>query len=72
MSWLVPEAREIAKRAKKLFTEDESAAITGSDPSEDIDVSAGEKAIEGPNCLYCEKNISLPCFVCVECSKHGH
>ncbi|KAJ6548552.1 hypothetical protein B0H19DRAFT_952740 [Mycena capillaripes] len=77
MSWMVPEAREVAKRVKKLFTEDKISATAGSDPSErslikDIDVSAGGKAKEAPKCLYCETNISPPCFVCVECTPEGY
>ncbi|KAJ7192237.1 hypothetical protein GGX14DRAFT_480287 [Mycena pura] len=73
MSWMVPEAREVAKRARKLFAEDKFAATNGSDPSEesiikDADVSAGGKAIVALKCFYCEEKISPPCFVCVECT----
>ncbi|KAJ7055884.1 hypothetical protein C8F01DRAFT_1373385 [Mycena amicta] len=79
MSWMVPEGREVAKRVKKLFTEDKAVATTApaSDPSQelegltkDIDVSA--TATEAPTCSYCEEKIALPCFVCVVCAPDAY
>ncbi|KAJ7053428.1 hypothetical protein C8F01DRAFT_1064970 [Mycena amicta] len=76
MSWMVPEGREVAKRVKKLFTEDEAVTTTAPDPEEvltkDIDVSAEVKATETPTCSYCEKKIALPCFVCVVCAPDAY
>ncbi|KAJ6530320.1 hypothetical protein B0H19DRAFT_482579 [Mycena capillaripes] len=66
-AWIIPEARLVAKRAKKAFQDISSllTRIEGMRPDRHSKKTRSHPA----KCCCCGKPVSCPCWVCVDCGK---
>ncbi|KAG6815782.1 hypothetical protein H0H87_011401 [Tephrocybe sp. NHM501043] len=67
-AWMIPAARTLSERVKNTFQE---RALASSDNKNDLKEHDGRErdcsSNENITCVFCKNDISLPCWVCLEC-----